>query len=105
LPLYIVLMAVFPAVLWCMLRQPDLTMLASIVLYFAARGFGWNLPSFPSGTWYFNPFCWQILFMFGAWFALGGALNSKQVIKSHWLLYLGGAYLVLAAIHTVGGRF
>jgi hypothetical protein len=105
LPLYIVLMACFPVVLWCMLRQPDLTMLASITLYFAARAFDWNLAAFPSGTWYFNPFCWQILFMFGAWFALGGALNSKQAIQSRWLLYVGGAYLVFAAIMTLAGSF
>ena len=43
LPLYIILMAVFPFALWCMLRKPDLTMLASIALYFAARFFDWNL--------------------------------------------------------------
>src|SRR5205085_285261 len=43
LPLYIVLMAFFPPVLWMMLRKPDLTMLASVTLYIAARSFGWNL--------------------------------------------------------------
>ena len=42
LPLYIVLMGFFPPVLWLMLRQPDLTMLASIVLWLLARYFGWN---------------------------------------------------------------
>ena len=42
LPLYIVLMGLFPPVLWMMLRQPNLTMLASIVLWLAARQFGWN---------------------------------------------------------------
>jgi hypothetical protein len=63
-------MAVFPLAPWCMLRKPDLTLVGSIVLYFAARAFGWNLAAFPSGYWYFNPFTWQLLFMFGAWFAL-----------------------------------
>ena len=105
LPLYIVLMAVFPFVLWCMLRKPDLTMLASIALYFAARSFDWNLPSFPSGTWFFNPFCWQILFMFGAWFALGGALDARPIIRSRWLIVVGGAYLVFAAVLTLAGKF
>jgi hypothetical protein len=104
LPLYIVLMMVFPLALWCMLRRPDVTMGASIVLYFAARYFGWNFPSYPSGTWYFNPLCWQVLFMFGAWFALGGALNSRSVIRSPWLLYIGGAYLIFAAVMTLAGN-
>jgi hypothetical protein len=105
LPLYIVLMAFFPPVLWMMLRKPDLTMLGSLALYFAARQFDWNLHGYPAGEWYFNPFCWQLLFMFGAWFALGGARESRSIINSPWLLYLGIAYLVFALIMTMAGRF
>lgn len=105
LPLYIVLMAFFPPVLWMMLRKPDLTMLASLCLYFAARHYGWNLRGYPAGEWYFNPFTWQLLFMFGAWFALGGATASRSVIRSPILLYLGGAYLIFALIMTMAGRF
>ncbi|MCO5129332.1 MAG: OpgC domain-containing protein [Xanthobacteraceae bacterium] len=105
LPLYIVLMAFFPPVLWMMLRKPDLTMLASLALYFAARHYGWNLRGYPAGEWYFNPFTWQLLFMFGAWFALGGATASRAVIWSRGLLYLGGAYLVFALVMTMAGRF
>ena len=105
LPLYIVLMAFFPPVLWMMLRKPDLTMLASLCLYFAARHYGWNLRGYPAGEWYFNPFTWQLLFMFGAWFALGGARESRSVIRSPILLYLGGAYLIFALIMTMAGRF
>jgi hypothetical protein len=105
LPLYIVLMAFFPPVLWTMLRKPDLTMLASLALYFAARQFGWNLNGYPAGQWYFNPFCWQLLFMFGAWFALGGARESRSIINSPWLLYLGIAYLIFALVMTMAGRF
>ncbi len=105
LPLYIVLMAFFPPVLWMMLRKPDLTMLGSLALYFAARQFGWNLPGYPSGNWYFNPFCWQLLFVFGAWFALGGAKESRSIIKSPIVLYFGIAYLILALLMTMAGRF
>src|ERR1700754_3335989 len=50
LPLYIVLMGFFPPVLWMMLRKPDLTMLASLALYFAARQFGWNFSAYPTGS-------------------------------------------------------
>jgi len=105
LPLYIVLMGFFPPVLWMMLRKPDLTMLASLALYFAARQFGWNLPAYPYGTWYFNPFTWQLLFVFGAWFALGGALESRSVIRSKFILYFGVAYLLFALVMTMAGRF
>jgi hypothetical protein len=67
LPLYIVLMGFFPLVLWLMLRKPTLTIAGSLVLYLGARQLGWNLPSYPGGVWYFNPFAWQLLFVFGAW--------------------------------------
>ena len=79
LPLYIVLMVVFPPVLWAMLRKPDLTLLASIVVYVAARLFGWNLPSYPGGHWYFNPFAWQLLFVFGAWCANCHIIDGEGV--------------------------
>jgi hypothetical protein len=105
LQLYIMLMAFFPPVLWLMLRKPGLTMLGSIVLYLAARQFEWNLPSFPDGYWYFNPFCWQLLFVFGGWLALGGAKASRSILGSPVLLYSGIAYLVFALVMTMAGRF
>jgi hypothetical protein len=105
LPLYIVLMGTFPLVLWATLRRPDLTMLGSLVLYFAARQFGWNLPSYPAGTWYFNPFCWQLLFVFGAWCALGGAQRASRLIESRAVLTLVVAYLVFALFMTMAARF
>lgn len=66
LPLYVVLMSAFPPMLWLMLRYANWSMFGSVVLYLSARQFGWNLPSCPSGVWYFNPFAWQLLFILGA---------------------------------------
>ncbi|WP_424629695.1 OpgC domain-containing protein [Bradyrhizobium sp. SYSU BS000235] len=103
LPLYVVLMLVFPVVLWAMIRKPNLVAIASILLYLAARHFDWNAPSYPSGTWYFNPFCWQLLFVLGAWFALGGAAVSMPIIRSRSLLIFGTAYLIFALIMTLAG--
>jgi hypothetical protein len=105
LPLYIVLMVAFPPVLWSMLRKPDLTLLASVIVYVAARHFGWNLPSYPGGHWYFNPFAWQLLFVFGGWCALGGAQRSVALIKSRAMLIFGVAYLLFALFMTMAGRF
>jgi hypothetical protein len=105
LPLYIVLMGLFPPVLWMMLRRPGLTMLGSIALWLAARQFGWNLSAYPAGTWYFNPFCWQILFVFGSWCALGGAQKSRAIIDKPITLYVCIAYLALAMVMTMAGKF
>ncbi|UWU73083.1 OpgC domain-containing protein [Bradyrhizobium huanghuaihaiense] len=105
LPLYIVLMGLFPPVLWFMLRKPDLTMALSIVLWLAARQFGWNLTAYPAGQWYFNPYCWQVLFVFGAWCAMGGARRSMTLINSPITLWLCLGYMLFALIMTMAGRF
>ena len=105
LPLYIVLMGLFPPVLWFMLRKPDVTMVLSIVLWLAARHFGWNLTAYPAGQWYFNPYCWQVLFVFGAWCAMGGARRSMTLINSPITLWLCLGYLLFALIMTMAGRF
>lgn len=105
LPLYIVLMGFFPPILWIMLRKPNATMLASIALWLAARHFGWNLKAYPAGVWYFNPYCWQVLFVFGSWCALGGARKNMAFIMSPITLYFCVAYLLFALIMTFAGRF
>src|ERR1700712_5559331 len=105
LPLYIVLMGFFPPVLWMMLRKPGLTMLASIALWLAARQFGWTLPAYPAGTWYFNPYCWQVLFVFGSWCALGGAKRARWLIDLRVTLHFCIAYLILALVMTMAGKF
>jgi hypothetical protein len=104
LPLYIVLMGAFPPVLWLMLRRPNWVMLGSVLLYFAARQLDWNLPSYPSGVWYFNPFAWQLLFVLGAWLALGGADRLHFLVRSRLVLVLGGAYLLFAVVITLAGQ-
>lgn len=105
LPLYIVLMGLFPPVLWLMLRQPNWTMLASIALWLVSRQVGWNLPAYPAGYWYFNPFAWQVLFVFGSWCALGGARRSLAIINAPATLYFCIGYMILALVMTMAGKF
>ena len=83
LPLYITLIAASPLILWCLVRRPNWTLLASAILYVAARWFDWNLASYPPGTtWYFNPFAWQLLFVFAAWCGVGGVAKLEFLIRS-----------------------
>jgi hypothetical protein len=105
LQLFIVLMAVFPLILWATLRRPNLALAGSIVLYAAARTFGWSFAAFPSGNWYFNPYCWQLLFVLGAWFALNGARLMEQIRHLPLLVAAAVAYLLFALAITVAGQF
>ena len=105
LQLSVLLMACFPAVLWLMLRAPGSTLAASAALYLAARQFDWTLQTFPDGNWNFNPFCWQLLFVLGAWCALGGASRLRTRFRTPVWGCLGLAYLVFAFAMTMAARF
>src|ERR1700761_6357492 len=96
LQLFVALMAVFPFVLWGMLRRPNITLAVSVAVYAAARIFGFSLPTLPVGTWYFNPFCWQLLAVLGAWFALNGNKATSAVHRVPLLHIAAEAYLLFA---------
>jgi hypothetical protein len=104
LPLYILLLGTFAPALWMMVRKPTLVLIGSLVVYFAGRHFGWNLPASPSGLWYFNPFTWQLLFFLGAWIALGGAQAVQPVLRTRAVFYLAVAFIVFAFVVTMAGH-
>src|SRR5258706_7659311 len=101
LPLYIVLLLLFPPILWLLQLRASLALGASVLLYVLTWEFNWNLPSYPSGHWYFNPFAWQLLFVFGAWCALGGAQRLASVLQSSVTLSIAVMYLLFAFIITL----
>src|SRR5580693_2852135 len=101
LPLYIVLLLLFPPALAMLLWQPAFALAASALLYVLTWNFDWNLPAYPNGVWFFNPFAWQLLFVFGAWCALGGAQKLGVVLRSNAVLAVAIAYLVFAFLVTL----
>jgi hypothetical protein len=99
LPLYITLVLASPLILWCLMRRPNLTLLGSAVLYVLARWFDWNLASYPPGTtWYFNPFAWQLMFVFAAWCGVGGATRLMPLIRSPLALAVAVAWIAFAFV-------
>jgi hypothetical protein len=96
LPLYIVLLVLFPPLLWLLHRQASLALATSVLIYTLSWKFEWNLPAYPSGEWYFNPFAWQLLFVFGAWCATGGAQRLAPVLRSRTTVILAAAYILFA---------
>jgi hypothetical protein len=96
LPLYIVLVLALPMILYGLVKIPRWTLFASAVLYVLARMFDWNLPSFPGGNWYFNPFAWQMLFVFGAWCGLTKAAKIAPFIRSRAVLIVALAWIAFS---------
>ena len=104
LQLFIALMACFPLALAALLRWPNLTLIGSFALYVAARTFDWSLSSFPDGRWFFNPFCWQFLFVLGAWFALGGTRRMRPVHGWPMLRVAAVVFLLFAMLVTIAAN-
>ena len=101
LPLYIVLLLLFPPILFVLIRQPALALAGSALVYVLTWSFQLNLPAYPNGVWFFNPFAWQLLFVFGAWCALGGAQRLAPVLRSRTTLIVAIAYMIFAFMITL----
>jgi len=105
LPLYIILLGGFPPMLWLLLRNATLALAVSVTLYALTWWFDLNFPAYPNGTWVFNPIAWQLLFVFGAWCALGGAERIAKVARSKPVFWIAVAYLVFAFLITMTWYF
>ncbi|MDR3439656.1 OpgC domain-containing protein [Telmatospirillum sp.] len=96
LPLYIVLLSSFPFILLGLKHCRALLLLSSVLAYGAANLFGWNLTTWPDGSWPFNPLAWQILFVGGAW---AGVAHGTPWMKSG--RRIGGTVAVLYLLFSL----
>jgi hypothetical protein len=101
LPLYIVLMLSLPLILALMRWKPDVTLALSALLYAVTWHYDLYFSAYPNGYWSFNPLAWQLLFVFGAWCALGGARRMSAIISSNVTLWLCIVYLLAAFYVTL----
>ena len=105
LPLYIVLMLFLPLILWLMKWRADVTLALSVLLYAVTWQFDLYLSAYPNGFWAFNPFAWQLLFVFGAWCALSGARRMSRILSSPITMWIAFAYLAFAFFVTMTWHF
>jgi hypothetical protein len=101
LPLYIVLMLSLPLILALMRWKPDVTLALSALLYAVTWHYDLYFSAYPNGYWTFNPLAWQLLFVFGAWCALGGARRMSAIISSNVTLWICIVYLLAAFYVTL----
>jgi hypothetical protein len=98
LPLYIVLLLALPFILWVLLRWPWVVLGCSVALYSAVQYFHWSFTAYPSGTWFFNPLAWQLIFVTGAWCGVAGGEHIGKLINSRIVIGIAIAFLLVALL-------
>jgi hypothetical protein len=101
LPTFVLLHLAFPGLLWLLTRSAGVALMASFLLYLMVQLFGWHVPAWPSGELYFNPLAWQVLFVFGAWYAYEGAGRLRTIVQSRAALVLAMFYLTFSLAVTL----
>ncbi len=97
LPLYILMLLIFPFVLIAMQRHWLVVVVPSVLLYVAVQFFGLPVPAYPEGhVWYFNPLAWQVLFVCGA--ALGNQAARGRSVQP----LLQAVYPMAAIVFATG---
>ncbi len=97
LPLFVIYHVLFAPLLWLLLRAPNVTLGASLLLYSLVHIFGWSVPAWPNNVWFFNPLAWQLLTVLGAWYVIEGK-KFRPWLTSRTALVLAVLYLVFSLI-------
>lgn len=99
LPLYMVLLAIAPVLLWAGQRWPWRTFAVSVAVWFTAGYIRVNFPTYPlGGGWFLNPFSWQLIFVGGMLTGLAMTRGERFVPVKKWLVALAAAYLIVSLV-------
>lgn len=98
LPVYIVMLLIFPAILVGLRSAMPVVLALSATVYAAVQFFGFSVPAYPEGhVWFFNPLAWQFLFVTGAALGYRAALGQPT---PEWLLRI--IFPVAAIVFVLG---
>ncbi|WP_024517972.1 OpgC domain-containing protein [Bradyrhizobium sp. Tv2a-2] len=103
LPIFVIYHVLFAPLLWLLLRVPNVTLGASLLLYALVNVFGWTVPAWPNNVWFFNPLAWQLLTVLGAWWVIEGK-RFRPWVTSRTALLLAVLYLVFSLVVTLSWR-
>ncbi len=99
LPVYIVLLASFPLVLWLLRLHIAAAVLPALTLYAATQLLGLSFHGYPEDqVWFFNPLAWQLLFVIGAACGFASITGRPLSPSGRWLL---GPAVVIVIASTV----
>ncbi|SEE10520.1 hypothetical protein SAMN05444161_4863 [Rhizobiales bacterium GAS191] len=104
LPLYMVLLALAPALILLVRYDMRLALLASGSLYLLTQFFDLTLPSYPNpDAWFFNPLAWQLLFTLGL--CCGMLVSRHRRLASNKALTVASILYLLVSLVVVHGGF
>ncbi len=108
LPLYIVMLLIFPVVLVGLRQHSFIVLVPSALLYVAVQIFVIDTPAYPPGNvWTFNPLAWQLLFVLGAALGHTGARSagrSRLIALAYWpAVVIAASSLVIRLSWTFHG--
>lgn len=99
LPLYAALLFAGPLLIWLAQRHPRALLAVSLLVYGLAAQFWINMPSFPNeGGWFFNPLCWQFLFIIGLLTGLHLKRGERLVPVRRGLLIAALVFMAVSAV-------
>ncbi len=102
LPLYIVLLAMFPLIYFASRVGTGFALTVSGAVWLLVNlDPRLNLPNWldPDG-WYFDPFAWQFLFTLGAMAAIVTSKRGGDLPRIRWLVAFAWAYLAFSAVQS-----
>lgn len=102
LPLYMVLLILFPLIYLLLRASAPAALVVSAALWGLINlDPAINLPNWldPDG-WYFDPFAWQFLFAIGAWSASATRRTGGDVPRRGWLVAACWLYLAFSAVQS-----
>ncbi len=98
LPLYMLLLAVFPPVLLLIRRRPLVAISISAALYLTEHWFGWTLHLYPDHQpWGFSPLAYQFLFVVGAVCGHLASTGRRLLSEKGWIYAVAGAIVAACA--------
>jgi len=99
LPLYIVLLGMFPIAVLAIKRSAWLAGVPSALLYGLTLTLGLSVRGFPhEHVWYFNPLSWQFLFVIGSLCGFGRLIHHRVLPASRWIMPMAATIVALSAL-------
>jgi hypothetical protein len=99
LPLYVVLLLIAPLLALVHRHAPNWLLPISLAIYLATLVFKITIPTWPAeGQWFFNPLCWQLIFVLGFTFSRERGLGGWARRNISWLRLIAWPVVIAGAV-------